>query len=67
MKGARGILRWFGRRPGDDAQPGLDPAEVGTAFGMELSLADEQPQPPVTSERPTPPTTRTPRPRRSRR
>lgn len=45
MKGTRGILRWFGRHSNDSARPSFDPAEVGTAFGMELSLAETNPPP----------------------
>lgn len=38
---------WQRLRAGSRPAPELDPADLGTCFGLELSLADEGPLPPV--------------------
>jgi hypothetical protein len=36
---------WFKRRRGDPGHVPEDPADVGTAFGLDLSMDPEQPAP----------------------
>lgn len=41
---------WFSRRRGDPGHVPDDPADVGTAFGLDLSMDPEQPAPRTAAE-----------------
>jgi hypothetical protein len=46
--------RWFTGWRAPAAAPDIDPADLGTAFGLDLSLHELQPEPPTHPPKATP-------------